>query len=131
MHEYVGVWIDRSKAVVVTLLGEEQTVTTLKSNIRSDPDGNPEPVEEMKNDPVRKVDSPVPRYYRNIIDAIEDPHEILIIGPDNIKTGLEKMIKTDKKFSAVSMTLRTAGPMSTDQISEYIRGFFRYHDNAG
>ncbi|MFC1591177.1 hypothetical protein ACFL43_01500 [Thermodesulfobacteriota bacterium] len=139
MNEYVGIWIGHDKAVIVTILGEEHTVTTLKSHSSETRqvsfDGIDQTHErcrglDFKNVQPEERQIYMERYYRRILDSIEEPQGILIFGPDETKMELEKVLGRDKKFGAVNKGIRTAGPMGVDQIAEYAGAYFRHHDHG-
>jgi hypothetical protein len=129
-----GVWIDHHKAVVVLLtvkgedvvlqfLAEGEASTQAPGVVRAKNTYSPNDfVAEDKLE--RKGAAHLNHYYDQVIDALRDAHEIVILGPGEAKTELRTRIE-HKKLRGQIIEMKTTDKLTDRQISDYIRKHFQ------
>jgi len=117
MNKRVGLWIDRNKAVIVSITdgGEERKRITsdmehysLYSTIVPG-DGSPE------NPRDRRFWNHLDEYYNNIIADIQDAKAIQIFGPGEAKYELKKHLES-QGLAEYIVSLDEAETLTDDQI---------------
>ena len=130
MREYAGIWIDRTRAVIVSLLGEEKTITTIKSHLEG---------RVRSGDNLRTAESQITAgagpeenlhfrthaFCRDVISAISDPYSIIILGPDEMRGALEQAIKAQADLASKIAGVEQADIMTEDHIADRVRFFFK------
>lgn len=125
MNKKVGLWLDRNKAVIVTITdtGEERKRITsdmehysLYSSIVPG-DGSPE------NPRDRRYWNHLGEYYANIIAYINDAKAIQIFGPGEAKYELKKQLE-EQGLSEHIVSMEDAGKLTDDQIGEKVEERF-------
>ena len=136
MKEYAGVWIDRNNAIIVSVLGEEHSITTVKSNLDETAQVPREPQDadySCYNDIADKIvmrgrqEDRLQGYYLSVADSLRDAFGIIILGPDDLKTGLAGVIKNmlgESKIAAVEW----ADSMDKNLIAARVKTFFCDHE---
>ena len=97
MDKKVGMWINRNKAVIVTIANNTEARRIITSDMEhyilySDVvpgDGSPENVRD------RRFWNHLGEYYEKIVDHIRDANEIQIFGPEVAKYELQKHLEDD------------------------------------
>lgn len=133
MGKYTGLWIDHRKAVIVTIEGETDHIQTIESHTEghfrikggsrsSTPYGPQQTVSESQRE--ERSLHHLHNYYQAIIHAIRDTEKILIFGPGEAKTELEKEIRKSKELSPRITAVESADKMTETQIKGKVRGYF-------
>lgn len=125
MNKKVGLWISRTKAVIVSIANN----TVAKRIITSDMehyvlhstvvpgDGAPENVRD------RRYWSHLAQYYDNIIDHIRDAAEIQIFGPEVAKYELQKHLE-DAGLAGLIVSMEEVEKMTDLQIDAKVQARF-------
>ena len=117
MHKRVGLWLDRNKAVIVSVTdtGEERKRITsdmehynLYSSVVPG-DGSPENIRD------RRYWNHLGEYYANIIMHIHDAKAIQIFGPGEAKYELKKHLE-EQGLSEYIVSMEDAEKLTDDQI---------------
>jgi len=141
MKKYAGIWLDRRKAIVVSLISDphsadrvQQLVESVESDIerkvrlsggsrsRKTPYGPQEIAVDGKMEDRLKRQLKV--YYQDIIKKIEDADRIYILGPGEAKIELKKEIQKKREFASKQLQVETADKMTDRQITARVREFF-------
>jgi len=133
MATNAGIWIDHEKAFVVSIMGDEESVSFIESGVEKHirlsggsrsktPFGPQEVAHERKADERRKHQ--LRRFYQDVIRVIDDAERILIFGPGEAKIELEKEIKKTKKPSFKIVGIEPADKMTERQITAKVRKYF-------
>ena len=125
MKSEVGLWIDHRQAVIVivTDAGEEtkRITSRMEKHVRfssgSSEDGSAEDVRD------RQFANQLDRYYADVIARIRDAESILILGPGEAKTELEKRLESEKLNGRV-IGVETVDKMTDRQIAAKVRQRF-------
>ena len=143
MKTYAGIWVDRKKAVVVTIKHPLQSheksgdpvLTEIKSNVErkvrlsggsrtgNTPWGPQEIAVDSKIEARQKLQ--LDKYYQEIMEIIHDADKILIMGPGETKLGLKKRIEKSKTMASKISDLQTCDKLTPNQISARVRSFFK------
>jgi hypothetical protein len=97
MHKRVGLWIDRNKAVIVSIADNIEAKRTITSDMEHyvlystivPGDGSPENIRD------RRFWNHLGEYYDKIIAHIRDATEIQIFGPEVAKFELQKHLESE------------------------------------
>jgi len=126
MKKQTGIWIDTSKAVVVTLADKQEFIVEIESDIEDriyhnrEGDkgtfmGSSHINKEKTFDERRKQQ--IDHFLDNIIEEIKDADEIYVFGPAEMKTKLRKKIEAGKvKLGHKLTSVVTADKMTINQI---------------
>ncbi|MBK9927063.1 MAG: hypothetical protein IPP66_17470 [Anaerolineales bacterium] len=125
MNKRVGLWLDRKKAVIVSITnnGEEKRIITsdmdhyiLYSAVVPG-DGAPEEIRD------RRFWNRLNEYYDKIIAHIRDATEIQIFGPEIAKHELEKRLDAEGLSERI-VSIENAGQLTNIQIATRVEKRF-------
>ncbi|MFN9717986.1 MAG: hypothetical protein ACK58L_04775 [Planctomycetota bacterium] len=131
MKTNVGVWVDHSEAMVVTL-GEggetsERVRSKAESQMRRSSDhrtGTFEPLAVPADDVKGKIfAADLNHFYDDVFTRIKGAEALLILGPGEAKTELKKRIE-GKYGAPQSIHVETADRMSDAQVAATVRKHF-------
>ena len=97
MHKRVGLWLDRNKAVIVSIANNIEARRIITSDMEHyvlystivPGDGSPENIRD------RRFWNHLGEYYAKIVEHIRDATEIQIFGPAEAKYELEKQLENE------------------------------------
>jgi hypothetical protein len=133
MNKAVGLWIDHTRAVIVTIENETEKTQEISSNIEFPPllvnetalitssDAQTSAAENAKEKQLRKS---LGKYYTEIISNIRDAESIWIFGPDLAKVELENRLKHDELGARV-VGIETVDKMTYQQIAAKVHAHYR------
>ncbi|HBR56238.1 MAG TPA: hypothetical protein DEA22_02005 [Blastocatellia bacterium] len=128
-----GVWLDGSKAVIVTLKGEESEMQIIDSGIESREriEGEGKSFGRFGNqfldrrksreNKLRELES---SYVSDVFDAVRTADQLLIMGPAHLKNELEKSIVNASGHKPNIRAVEAADSMTDNQIAAKVREFF-------
>lgn len=129
MASKVGIWIDHSRAVIVTIadgVGEvEQVFSNIARHRRRAAGAVPttsEPI-PVENKAQRAYERQLNDYYDNVIAQLIDVEEIFLFGPGSAKNEMRKRIEK-KRLSTHIVDVETADKMTDRQIAQKVRAHF-------
>ena len=144
MKHYIGVWLDRRRAVLATchvpgLPYEMEDPVVRIEHIRSEVEGRtrlaggsrtgstPWGPQEVAVD--RKIEArqnqQLKIYYGQVIERLKEAEKILIMGPGEAKLGLRKHIeKSSKTMAKRIMGVETCDKMTERQLAAKVRSVF-------
>jgi len=124
MNRKVGLWIDHTEAVIVSLTGNLGEVKSIPSEIekyvRLSDGAQKISMEEIRN---RRVNNHLKKYYDEVISLVKDAESILIVGPGAAKFEFKKRLDGGK-YNGRAVNLETADKMTEPQIAAKVRGFY-------
>ncbi|MDX1406298.1 MAG: hypothetical protein R3192_17295 [Woeseiaceae bacterium] len=129
----VGIWIDRRRAVIVSLDADEARVKTIKSGLaprvrmaggsRTKSIFGPQDVaSESRRD--RKHESALGAYYERVVSSLGDADAILILGPGESKRGLLDQIQASHRYRKTSTHMVTTDKLTEPQIVAHVKSHF-------
>lgn len=134
-----GVWLDSSKAVIVTLKGEESDVQVIDSGIESR-----ERIEgegkifgrfgnqfldnrKSRDNKLRELEV---RFVSGVFEAVREADQLLIMGPAHLKNELEKAVVNATGQKPNIRAVESADSMTDNQIAAHVREFFGKSNSA-
>lgn len=134
MKKKTGIWIDSSKAIIVTLSEGKENITEIKSDIENriyhEKEGdqgsfmgsrhlnNEKKFEERKR---RQVDS----FLKNVISQIKQNDELYILGPAEIKLKLKALIEDNNQLLSKLKSVETVDSMTLNQLVAKVKSFYK------
>jgi len=142
MRTFIGIWVDRKKAVIVTKKRPEwiyeKDVEIAITQIRSDvepkvrlaggsrtrhvPWGPQEIAVDSKIEARQRQQ--LKKFYQRIIELIKDADKVLIMGPGETKLALKKEVEKSKMLSPKIVGIQTCDKMTDKQLAARVRSFF-------
>lgn len=134
MKKETGIWIDLSKAIIVTLEGETEKITEIESDVenriyhvnegnKGTFDGIHHSSSEKKFEEKRKTE--INHFLKDVLMQIKKSDELYIIGPSDTKLKLEQKILEDRSINTNNIKLvETAGYMTSNQVVSKVKHFF-------
>ena len=125
MHKRVGLWIDRKKAVIVSIAdnieGRRIITSDMQNNVLYSTivpgDGSPENIRD------RRFWNHLSEYYDKIVAHIRDATEIQIFGPEVAKYELQKRLESEGLEENI-VSLEEADTMTDRQIATKVQKRF-------
>jgi stalled ribosome rescue protein Dom34 len=128
-----GVWLDKNKALIVTLENDTETLHTVSSDIdhyhEQDSLGNyieRNPLNIIKESGIlNREKQQLKTYFKNIVSVIENTDELVIFGPaeTNEKFGKE-LNDSYPNLSICLKGVKKADSMTDNQVRAWVRDFF-------
>jgi hypothetical protein len=121
MKREVGLWIDRRKAVIVTIAHDGDGIGSIQSNLEKHVRFSGILAQDgwVGNMQDRKFANCLTSYYDDVIACILDADSIQIFGPGEAKLQLEKRLR-DEKLSGRIVGIETVEKMTGRQIEAKI-----------
>ena len=124
MKRQVGLWIDRRKAVIVSISDEGEKTKRISSNLEK-PVRPPGSVHskagyQPEDQRDRQLVNHLNKYYDEVISFIHDAESILILGPGEAKDELKKRIESKKLYGRI-VCIETVDKMTDRQIVARVR----------
>lgn len=131
----IGIWMDKEKAHIVRLAGEQERFETLLSDLdffkpsggsrtRTAKWGPQDVVQDSKY--LEKEKHQLKRYFDNLIEAIGSADAIALFGPgDTIEKFEKELRKSHKGLASKLKTITKADSMTDNQIKALARDCFR------
>jgi len=134
VSQKAGLWIDHSRAFVVSLEGEELTTGTVFSDLEkrvraqggsgsSTPYGPQDATYEARRD--RRYEKHLAAYYDEVLSLISRAGSILVLGPGPAKSEFQKRLASSG-LASVPVSLETVDKMTDAQIVERVKEHFGY-----
>lgn len=129
MKTATGLWIDRRKAVIVTVAGRAENVQEILSHVekqlgRTEGARSTTPYEAQlvpaDDSKERGLTRHLDTYYDEVISHLRDAKTILIFGPGEAKGELVKRIERDKLSERIA-SIETADKMTVPQVAAEVR----------
>ena len=126
----MGVWLDTTKAVVVTIEGDKEQVNTLRSGIdtqeRFEGEGNQasrfgkQYVEDQraKNNRVEEQES---KFLEQLLKRVSQSDQLMVFGPAHMKTRFEKMFNGKSGNKPNLRAVEAADSMTDNQVAAHVR----------
>lgn len=134
MNRQTGIWIDSSKAIIISLDGDKENITEIDSDIENRShhhgegkkgtfSGNRHGSSETQFD--NRIHEQTNRYMDAIIDYVKKSDELYIFGPSGAKTQLKKRILEEHLIAPEKLkAVVSSDKMTANQIVAKIREFY-------
>ena len=135
MKKQAGIWIDSTKAIIVTLDGKNESIKEIQSDLENrvyhDKEGDKgsffggQHIDSQKTFDERKKHQ-INAYIKNVISNVNEVDELYIFGPAETKTKLEEKIQEEKSTMAGKLkSVETAdNNMTSNQIVAKVKKFY-------
>jgi hypothetical protein len=132
MTKRIGLWIDHSKAVIVTVNREVESIEEIPSEVgghipyRGAPKAkSPYSAQYSQGDNQldRQFMEHLNKFYGSVINRIRAVDSLLIFGPGEAKLELEKRL-VHEKLSGKIVGIETTDKMTDRQIAAKVRSYF-------
>ena len=133
MIKQTGIWLDKEKAYIINLSEVKHTFKTIESDISIRERFEGEGKEygkfggqflSMENKKQNRIKKQSAEYLKRIISEIKNSDEVLLFGPAEMKTDLEKLILKDNNLKGKLIGVKTADSMTENQLAAWVREFF-------
>ena len=134
----IGIWMDKEKAHIVQLIGDQERFETLLSDLdffkpsggsrtRTAKWGPQDVVQDSKY--LEKEKHQLKKYFDNLINEISNADAIALFGPADTIENFEQELKSNHKALASKIkTVAKADSMTNNQIKALVRDYFRHKD---
>lgn len=125
MNKRVGLWLDRNKAVIVSIANNTEARRIITSDMEHyvlystivPGDGSPENVRD------RRFWNHLGEYYEKIMEDIRDATEIQIFGPEIAKYELQKHLESEGLDGHI-VSIEDSGKLTDFQIATKVQNRF-------
>lgn len=128
-----GVWLDKNKALIVTIENQKETLQTITSNIEhfhphggsgTRQKGGPQDVVQDSKYLEREKHQ-LKHYFKEIATEIKDTEALVIFGPAGTNEKFGKELHDHyNNLSTKIKGIQKADSMTTNQVKAWVRGFF-------
>lgn len=133
MKKQTGIWIDSTKAIIVTLSGGEQKITEIESEIENrihhEGEGNKgsfignQHIENERKFEERKKHQ-FDAFLNNVVDKVKQDDELYVFGPAEVKGKLKTVIGNTNHLASKLKSIETADSMTLNQVVAKVKGFY-------
>ena len=134
---YIGIWLDRNEAHVITLENGQQKIRTISAEVehyhvrggaRSKlPYGPMDKVSEKKY--LFRKQQQLKNYFQRLAELASAAENLYIFGPANTKYEYHKFLKAANGFQNMEITIATAEKMTRNQMAAQVRNHFGIPDH--
>ena len=124
MNQQIGIWIDHSSAVIVSMSDSQVTTKTLESGVDQHPrySGQRGAGGEKKYE--QRHEEQLDRYYDRVIGEVGRPEALLLFGPGEAKLELKERLGRSKQLSDCVVDLDTVDKLTEPQIVAKVKQHF-------
>ena len=134
MKKQAGIWLDKEKAVVITLNDHGYNLKIIESEIetRERYDGETKKFgrfgsqflnEETKKK--RRVEVQTNKYLKRIFNNVKNVNEIVLFGPASLKRKLAELIKSNLVMADKLKAVKTSDNMTQNQMVAWVKKFYK------
>jgi len=132
-RKLLGVWLDRSKAVLVDVSSDKPNTSVLESGIETRlriPGEGDQPGrfgrQFLANEQTKKARllSSEKRFLGQVMKAVADGDQLVIYGPARMKLGLAELIRENTAPMPNIRDVITADSMTDNQVAALIRKYY-------
>lgn len=133
--KYIGIWMDKEKAHIVSLIGAKEKFETRLSELdffkpsggsgtKSAKWGPQDVVQDSKY--LEKEKHQLKKYFSSLAAAIDDADAIALFGPGDTNEKFRKELASNHKALAAKVkTVEKVDSMTENQIKALVRDYFR------
>lgn len=117
-----GIWMDYSKAFVMSLENDSIKTTELKSEFTwEEKQYSYSKNENLMHNKERNL---MKDYFESIENCISHEDEVVIFGPTNAKTELFNILTTNSQYSKIKLSVLPADKMTENQRNAFVKEYF-------
>ena len=118
MTKEIGLWIDHKQAVIVSSLEQDEDVKRISSRIDKGSSGSSEDTHD------RHIENQQNEFYDEVIEHLGNATAILIMGPGEAKTELQKRLEIQGVGESI-VTVKSADNLTDNQVAAEVRQHFK------
>lgn len=118
----LGIWMDHSTANIMELSNGKVVSKILEST-----PAFPEPVQNLRMDESlihHKEQNHQSDFYKTLSNIINDYKEVLLFGPTEAKTELFNLLKDNRRFDKIKISVKPADKMTDNQQQAFVKKYF-------
>ena len=118
----LGIWMDHSTANIMELSNDKIITVTLDST-----PAFPEQIENLRMDERlmhNKVKNEQSDFYEKLSYIINDYDEVLLFGPTEAKTELFNLLKDNRKFEKIKISVEPTDKITENQQHAFLKNFY-------
>lgn len=136
MKNQLGVWIDLTKAVIISGEPNGHECITITSDIETHERFNGETSNfsrvgehrlESSKHKENKLNHSKKEFFNELVPLIKDADEIVVFGPAEVKIEFGKFLKEQKPLAEKLRAVETTDKMSENQMIAWVKHY--YHGN--
>jgi hypothetical protein len=120
----VGIWIDHSKAVVVTVAAGNASAKTMQSGIGSHTHFAGSQVGGGEKKYEERHDQDLARFYDEVIGQLGQAEALFIFGPGEAKLQLKERLSHSKVLARIPVGVETADRLTDPQVIAAVEKYF-------
>ena len=114
MKTKTGLWIDHSKAQIITITENVELVKVIESEVEQQP----------RDDQQNALTSDLNTFFDKVISYLGNATSILIFGPGEAKGQLKKRMEENKIDDRIA-AVETTDSMTDGQLVAFVKEFFK------
>jgi stalled ribosome rescue protein Dom34 len=133
MDNQLGIWIDKEKAILITLLGDNHSVKCIESGIvskkRIEGEGKDfgkfgDQYTNAEKHTENKIKQQTVIYLEEIIIEIKKANDVVVFGPAEMKKELAKFVRSKNDMANIKLEVKTADNMTDNQRVAWVKEYF-------
>ena len=134
MEKQTGIWLDKEKAIIINLMEGKHTVKRLRSEITTRERFPGETKKfgrfgnqflSMESKKRNMVKNQADEYLKNIIQEIKYVDKLVLFGPAEMKTHLQKAILKNSIISKKLVAVEPADNMTENQLVAWVKEYYK------
>ncbi len=69
-------------------------------------------------------------FYKKLSSVINDYNEVLLFGPTDAKTELFNLLRNNRQFEKIKISVQVADNMTDNQQDAFVKDFFNTHSEV-
>ena len=137
MKNKVGIWIDLSKAIIVTLKGKEKEIHLINgvdNRERIPGEGKSftrfgNQYSNLEKQKESKLSHQVKTFLQSVEMQLKHSDDLVIFGPAQMKQELANLILKNNKLAQKLRGVESADSMTDNQVAAWVVSYFETHSN--
>jgi stalled ribosome rescue protein Dom34 len=134
MNQKLGIWIDQSRASLISVSEQGTSLRTIQSHIESREriPGEGKDYGKIGHQYIDYEKKKINRktlqkneFLKDILNEIKEVEELVVFGPAEMKTELRKAIEKDRFLSPRLKAVENAGKMTDNQLKAWVKDYFK------
>lgn len=135
MKNKVGVWIDLSQAIIVTIEGDKNEIKQIEgvdNRERIPGEGKSftrfgNQFSNLEKQKESKLNHQVKAFLKSVVEQLNHSAALVIFGPANMKQELANLILSNKDLAQKLKGVESADSMTENQVVAWVAEYFKQH----
>lgn len=133
MMKQTGIWIDKSKALIVNLIGDKSEIEEINSEIETKVRFEGETkqfgkfggqfLSNQEKKEHREIEQKK-KFLNHLLKQIQASDQIVVLGPAEMKNELKKLILNDPDFKDKLRGIESVDNMTNNQLVAWVKNYF-------